>query len=194
MMKRVICIILALCVIISIGTAIYIDLKNVYNFSKIKWNAFPYKRELIVDDFLKKFDIKNMTKGEIIKKLGTRECKDVDDYLVYVLNNYGYFLAIRFDESGNVVEYKFKQDFTLTDIFIPQKDADLPASFKKNRLVTKITTVSGIGDESITNVKKYDYLNNLISDKTGNLQISYTYDLAGNVISQTDANGNVTIP
>lgn len=63
-----------------------------------------------------------------------------------------------------------------------------------NRLVTKITTVSGIGDESITNVKKYDYLNNLISDKTGNLQISYTYDLAGNVISQTDANGNVTIP
>ena len=108
MMKRVICIILALCVIISIGTAIYIDLKNVYSFSKIKWNALPYKRELIVDDFLKRFDIKNMTKGEIIKKLGTRECKDVDDYLVYVLNNYGYFLAIRFDESGNVVEYKFK--------------------------------------------------------------------------------------
>lgn len=108
MMKKIICIILVICIIISIGTVIYIDLKNVYSFSKIKWNVFPYKRELIVDDFLKRFDIKNMTKDEIIKKLGTRECKTVNNYLVYVLNNYGYFLAIRFDENGNAAEYKLK--------------------------------------------------------------------------------------
>ena len=47
-------------------------------------------------------------KDEIIKKLGTRECKTVNNYLVYVLNNYGYFLAIRFDENGNAAEYKLK--------------------------------------------------------------------------------------
>lgn len=83
-------------------------------FTYEKWENEPYKRIHIVDDLLEKYDLTSMTKDEVLKLLGEKECYISEQNINYTLGKdktlFFMYLDILFDEEGRVTSFRIYQD------------------------------------------------------------------------------------
>lgn len=77
-------------------------------FTKEKWNTDAPEREHLLHSLLRKYDLKEMTRNDVISLLGTNEAYITSDKVEYIIS-YGVvdpiLFCITFDENGYVSEY-----------------------------------------------------------------------------------------
>ena len=121
-MERVV---IAFAVVIVIATSavmLYYNRMDKYKFTVEKWNEYEWNdRQLLIEDFLKQYDINGMTRSEIIRLLGEEPDFYADyairykteDNLVYDFgaeikrnSSSNISLVITLDGQGNVVKHE----------------------------------------------------------------------------------------
>ena len=101
-------IIIILLFILVISTIVYMSGRDL-TFTPDRWDKEIMKRERMLDDLLKNYDLGSMSYDEVLETLGTHSAEISDGSIVYDIGEsrlWGMiWLVIEFDEEGNVERY-----------------------------------------------------------------------------------------
>lgn len=95
---------LALFLIAMCGYGGYTYINELKTFSIEKWDNNVYQREMMLDDFLERYDLIGMSYDEVIEILGTNKF-DGNKYLIGKSYVGPIFFSITFNEKNRVESY-----------------------------------------------------------------------------------------
>ncbi len=99
-----------ICVIIIIHITVFSYMSS---FTPHKWDKYRYERHLMLDDFHEKYDLKTMTKDELISILGKPGAESEDEIEYTIMVNWldAEILVFRFEDDRIVEEYTYSNEF-----------------------------------------------------------------------------------
>lgn len=107
-MKRKIIIVVLICIISGFTVYKSYEMRdsNFIIFDSEKWEKYPSKRHLMIEDFERKYPIEELTKDKVLDLLGDEIMSDTGNMFSYYTGNgliYIKYYGITFDDRGNCI-------------------------------------------------------------------------------------------